>query len=464
MSNPNLRGHPMADLAHHDPREVLEFMLAHGAVRYSENGAITHLPCSLTPWQAPRDFVKETEETTSLTTELYHSVAGDVDFLHRELEAARAADPFIESLFQAMGQEAPGKPSLYLNRNDCMPAIQPEGGVWPKQVEMNLMASALGEASSVVWRMHRFVGQHLGLNLKENWAGKNLAGALAEGHRALNADGIVLLLIPVGEVSVFDQRILETRLVEEHGLKTKRASLEELGERGEVRGGHLYLDGHKVSIVYFRSGYAPFHYSNDSAWKARHLIEASSAVSIPSARTQLANTKLIQLVLSQQSVLERFVAPDVAQRLARSCVAFSKLDQPLRGPDGVERLGRDVALANPDDWVLKPHREGGGNNFFGDQLVSQLKSMTQAEGAAYILMEKIRQPVFESVRLVDGVAIPCRCFTELGFFSTAYYDAGASQPRFLNTDGYLLRTKDESMDEGLVLGGFSFLDTLALDS
>lgn len=451
----------MSDFTHHDPREVLEFMLAHGAVRYSKSGDVTHLPCSLRPWKASREFVQETEETTSLYTELYHAVAGDDDFLHRELEQARAADPFIENLFSAKAKEAPGKPAIYLNRNDCMPALDTEGRIWPKQVEMNLMASALGEASSVVWRMHRFVGQHLGWELKENWAGQNLAGAMAESYRALNADGIILFLIPIGEVSVFDQRILEARLVEQHGLKTRRASLEDLGQRGELRGGDLYFDGQKVSIVYFRSGYAPFHYTHEDAWKARHLIEASSAVSIPSARTQLANTKLIQLVLSNQNVLERFVAPPVAARLARSCVAFSKLDEPFRGADGSERLGREVALANPQDWVLKPHREGGGNNFFGDQLVSQLQKMNQAEGAAYILMEKIRQPAFDSVRLVDGQAIPCRCFTELGFFSTAMFDSGATAPRSLKTDGYLLRTKDESMDEGLVLGGFSFLDSVA---
>ena len=444
----------------HDPREVLEFMLAHGAIRYSKTGEVTHLPCSLIPWKADREFVRETEETTSLWTELYHSVAADDDFLHKELEAARAADPFIENLFLAKQKERAGKPAIYLNRNDCMPALQSGGGIWPKQVEMNLMASALGEASSVVWRMHRFVGQHLDWQLKENWAGKNLAFGLAEGYKNINADGIVLLLIPVGEVSVFDQRILETRLVEEYGLKTRRTTLEDLGERGKLRGGDLYFDDFKVSIVYFRSGYAPFHYSNENAWKARHLIEESTAVSIPSARTQLANTKLIQLVLSSQSVLERFVTAPVAERLARSCVAFSKLDAALRGPDGKAATGREVALANPGDWVLKPHREGGGNNFFNDRLVEQLKAMTEKEAAAYILMEKIRQPVFDSVRLVEGQPIECRCVTELGFFSTAYFDPATTKPRFVRTEGYLLRTKDESMDEGLVLGGFSFLDTV----
>lgn len=450
----------MTESSHHSPREALEFLLAHGAVRYAADGSVTHLPCSLTPWKAPREFVRETEELTPLYTDLYHRVAQDDDFLHRELESTRVADEFVEHLFRAMSKESTTKPSLYLNRNDTMPAVDAEGGVWPKQVEMNLMASALAEASSVVFRMHRFLSQHDSLRFRENWGGRGLAQALAEGYRKLNADGLILLLIPIGEVSVFDQRITEARLVEEHGLKTMRASLEELGEEGVIRGGDLFFRGKKVSIAYFRTGYGPHHYTRESAWTARELLEASSAVSVPSARTQLANTKLIQLVLSEVSALERFVDSETARRLARSCVAFTKLDRPYTDASGVEKLGRDHALANPDDWVLKPHREGGGNNFFGTNLVAELKSMSQEKADAYILMEKIRQQPFQSVRMVEGRPIPCTCFTELGFFGTAYYEGPQSVATFNRAQGYLLRTKDESMDEGLVLGGFSFLDTL----
>lgn len=452
----------MNKLTHHDPKEALEFLLAHGAVRYTASGQVTHLPCSLVPYHAPSDFVQETQALTTLYTDLYHRVANDDDFLHQELEKARLADDFIEHLFRAKSHEAGPKPSLYLNRNDCMPALT-GGEIRPKQVEMNLMASALGEASSVVYRMHKFLGQHEPMNLPENYAGKGLAEALAEGYRAINGDGVILFLVPVGEVSVFDQRILEARLIEEHGLNTLRASLEELGEEGELRGSELYFRGHRVSIAYFRTGYAPFHYSGETAWKARYLIEASSAVSVPSARTQLANTKLIQLVLARKNDLERFVSSTEADRLVRSCVAFTKLDEAYTDPEGRTALGREHALARPEDWVLKPHREGGGNNFFGDQIVSKLKDMSERESEAYILMEKIRQPVFDSVRMVEGEAIPCRCVTELGYFGTAYFPGPRSTAEFNRAKGYLLRTKDESMDEGLVLGGFSFLDALRLE-
>lgn len=452
----------MNKLTHHDPKEALEFLLAHGAVRYTASGQVTHLPCSLVPYLGPSDFVKETEELTPLYTSLYHLVANDDDFLHRELEKARVADDFIEHLFRAKSHEVGPKPSLYLNRNDCMPALG-EGEIWPKQVEMNLMASALGEASSVVYRLHKFLSQHQSFHFKENYAGNGLAEALVEGYRAIDGDGVILFLVPVGEVSVFDQRILEARLVEEHGLSTLRASLEELGEAGELRGGDLYFRGHRVSIAYFRTGYAPFHYSGETAWKARNLIEASSAVSVPSARTQLANTKLIQLVLARKKALERFVSPTEADRLVRSCVAFTKLDEAHTDLQGRTALGREHALARPEDWVLKPHREGGGNNFFGDEIVSTLKAMSERESEAYILMEKIRQPVFDSVRMVEGEAIPCRCVTELGFFGSAFYSGPSEKAEFNRAKGYLLRTKDESMDEGLVLGGFSFLDALRLD-
>ena len=452
----------MNDLNHHSPKEALEFLLAHGAVRYTESGQVTHLPCSLTPWNPDPGFVSETEELTTLYTEMYHRVAQDDDFLHTELEKARQADEFVERLFQAKAKESGPKPSIYLNRNDCMPANLSDGSIWPKQVEMNLMASALGEASSVVFRMHRFLSQHTDRRFKENYAGRGLARGLAEAYKAMNATGIILLLIPVGEVSVFDQRITETRLVEEHGLKTMRASLEELGEQGEIRGGDLYYRGNLVSIAYFRTGYGPQHYLSEAAWNARNLIEESSAVSVPSARTQLANTKLIQLVLSTEEELARFVPQEVAARLARSCVAFTKLDAPFKGADGTTELGRDHALKNPDDWVLKPHREGGGNNFFGQELIRELEHMNAKQSEAFILMEKIRQPVFDSVRMVEGQAIPCRCFTELGFFGTAFYEAPEAEARVNIANGYLLRTKDESMDEGLVLGGFSFLDTIQL--
>lgn len=49
------------------------------------------------------------------------------------------------------------------------------------------------------------------------------------------------------------------------------------------------------------------------------------------------------------------------------------------------------AQASPEDFVLKPQREGGGNNMYGEQLQQRLGQGTGL--AAYILMQRIRPPI-----------------------------------------------------------------------
>lgn len=59
-----------------------------------------------------------------------------------------------------------------------------------------------------------------------------------------------------------------------------------------------------------------------------------------------------------------------------------------------------AAAAEPERFVLKPQREGGGNNLYGEELRAKL-----AEGnglAAYILMQRI-QPPLNMCGLLTGV-------------------------------------------------------------
>ncbi|MFS7896568.1 putative acid--amino-acid ligase (peptide synthase) [Helianthus anomalus] len=42
-----------------------------------------------------------------------------------------------------------------------------------------------------------------------------------------------------------------------------------------------FRDGETVAVIYFRAGYAPTDYPSDSEWKARLLIEESSAIKCP---------------------------------------------------------------------------------------------------------------------------------------------------------------------------------------
>ncbi len=440
-----------------------QFAYTHGIVRYTKDlSRVVPLPMSLSPWRADPQMVKDTREITPVYNRLYARVSAQRDFLAEGLASARKVDPFVARLFDCLPETLPEKPELFINRNDCMPHVEGEEVV-PKQVEMNLMAASLGVVSASVNRMHRYLYAETELadQFYVNNAGDDLVDTFVQAWKLIGSrDSVLLWIVDPGEPNIFDMRATETRLVVDHGIPLLRCSLDELGSEGNLQNGDLHFRGRKVAIAYFRIGYAPTHYTTPNCWKARELIEASSAVSVPSVSVQLANMKKFQHILADPATLRRFVDEREARQLERTFVRFARLEDELewRGQRG---KARDLAIAHPDDFVMKPHREGGANNFFGPDMVAQLKTLSVEESEAFILMEMIRQEPFRSIRLVNGQVEDGPCFTELGVFGV-YLSAGPGAEPLLNREGgYLLRTKDQANKEGLVLGGFSFMDSVA---
>ena len=66
--------------------------------------------------------------------------------------------------------------------------------------------------------------------------------------------------------------------------------------------------------------------------------------------------------------------------------------------------------------MLKPQREGGGNNLYGEEMARALGRMAAAERASYILMERIRPPTHALPLMRDGVLDGGECIAELGVF------------------------------------------------
>lgn len=441
------------DQAHHLAQEALEFVMAHGLVRYRKDGSVGHLPFTLHPWQTPTGFYRHGQRVSPLYNRLYHAVSQNRAFLDEHLSPSRQVDPFIQGLYSCLPPEPIEKPWLYLSRHDFMPAITPQG-ILPKQVETNLMAASLGYASQKVNAAIRYLyhGSDLGRATLPHRGGSTICKGLAQAFRHLAKAGeIILFLVPPGEVNAFDQRAMQAELILEYDIPVLRTTLDELGEKGQIVDGKVVFQGKSVAIAYFRAGYSPDHYLKSQAWAGRKLLEHSHTVSIPSVTIQLANTKKIQQVLSSRETLEQFVPAQEAAQLLETMVTMAPVAE-----------ARQQALDEPEKWVLKPSREGGGNNYFGQEMVEHLRQLDESQAQAYILMEAIRQSPFRAVRLVEEKVVDGPCFTELGHFSYALWEPGATEPVFEDTEGYLLRTKDEKNREGLVLGGFSFLDTAAV--
>lgn len=68
---------------------------------------------------------------------------------------------------------------------------------------------------------------------------------------------------------------------------------------------------------------------------------------------------------------------------------FCEFEQDEEGEKAVE-----MGLREPERFVLKPQREGGGNNVYDENVRLKLESMKNTkERTAWILMDRIRPPL-----------------------------------------------------------------------
>ncbi len=284
----------------------------------------------------------------------------------------------------------------------------------------------------------------------------------------------------------------------------------------------------EFSVFYFRAGYTPCDYGNDEdgfvippfsnitsattdttqltpptppsyaspidagmklgkEWVARLEIERSRAIKCPPLSYHLAGTKKIQQVVAIPGVLERFLTSDESEQMRKVFAGLYTLD---REEEGGAEVGTSInmAIANPQGYVLKPQREGGGNNLYKTEMVNALRTMNQKELASYILMERIQPPSHEATLIRGSLRTTEQCVCEFGVFS-CYLDSvssgtsgagsatgtGEKDMELLRSascrigdvgsakgTGYLVRVKMSRSDEGGVAAGYAFLSSAAL--
>src|SRR5271168_2806444 len=80
---------------------------------------------------------------------------------------------------------------------------------------------------------------------------------------------------------------------------------------------------------------------------------------------------------------------------------------------------RELAFSNSEAYVLKPQREGGGNNIYRSKIPSFLKSLPdESHYNAYILMELIQPPPLDNSIIREGKVVTGPVIGELGVYGT----------------------------------------------
>eukprot|EP00192_Tetraselmis_astigmatica_P003967 CAMPEP_0117674322 /NCGR_PEP_ID=MMETSP0804-20121206/14973_1 /TAXON_ID=1074897 /ORGANISM="Tetraselmis astigmatica, Strain CCMP880" /LENGTH=468 /DNA_ID=CAMNT_0005483177 /DNA_START=366 /DNA_END=1772 /DNA_ORIENTATION=- len=423
--------------------------------------AVVHAPLSLLPAPFPREEFQRARDVTSAFNLMIDAVSRDMAYLRSTLQAAAAEDEFTANLLSLSAEVGEGGEQrvLAINRSDYM-LDSPSGRLL--QVELNTIASSFGCLSNLVGNMHKYITGRLSNGwdageLPENQALEKLPAALAAAA-AEYGGGVVLMVVQPGERNSFDQQWLQTNLWENHRLRTIRRSLKEVAEQGRIgEDGRLRIGKHLIAVSYLRAGYSPSDYPSQAEWNGRKLLECSDAFKCPSVAYQLAGTKKVQQDLARPGVVERFAPSDEdAARIRQHFAGLWSLDD-LEDPETAAI--REDALANPHAYVLKPQREGGGNNLYDDELAAKIASGESLR--AYILMQRILPPINRSVLVRMGKWEEDNSLQELGIYGT-FLRVG-DKVLLNESAGHLVRTKMESSNEGGVAAGFAVLDSPYLE-
>lgn len=113
-------------------------------------------------------------------------------------------------------------------------------------------------------------------------------------------------------------------------------------------------------------------------------------------------------------------------------------------------------------YVLKPQREGGGNNIYRSAIPEFLKTLPESHWSAYILMELIVPPPVSNIILRNGHLEEGGIICELGIYGTCLWNQGTGEILHNKGAGYLLRSKGDQSEEGGVAAGYGCMDSVSL--
>ncbi|XP_008299571.1 glutathione synthetase [Stegastes partitus] len=426
---------------------------------------VSHAPFTLFPSPVPKAvFVQALAVQTHYNT-LMDKISRDTEFLQEALESTIAVDDFTAKLFrihqQILKEGRSQSIVLGLNRSDFMLDQRDGQTASLKQIEINTIAASFGGLSSRTPDLHRLILKVAGRleesqRILDNNPAAGLAGGIAKAWELYGSErAVVVFLVEESQRNIFDHRYIENELWKRN-IRTIRRRFEEVSKTASLdENKRLFVDGQEVAVVYFRNGYMPQNYTSEQSWDTRLLMERSRAVKCPDIGTHLAGTKKVQQVLARPGVLEKFF-PDQPQVVEQIRATFAGLYTLDMGPEGDATV--QMALAAPDKFVLKPQREGGGNNIYGSEICQVLEGMKDSsERTAYILMDKIHPtPVHNYLLRRDAPLKVSSCLSELGVFG-AYVRQG--EDMVMNECvGHLLRTKSAEHSDGGVAAGVAVLD------
>ncbi|VDK83819.1 unnamed protein product [Litomosoides sigmodontis] len=436
-------------------------------------------PCTLFPSPFPCSLFQKAIDIQQAFNLLYFRISWDFDFLIKShAEVVKTDDftrHFVEILNAVRMSDFCQKKTLLIQRNDYMCHEDTHGNRSLKQIEVNNIAASMGSHAERVTCMHKrnletlqLPNEIVGKAIPDNHPTVTIARGICEAWNDYGVpEAIVLFVVEDANQNQIDQRHVEYRIDElsSRSAKCFRITLTDGAKRLKVNKAnhHLLLDNKwRVAVVYFRTGYSPSNYPTEIEWTARRIIELSDAVKCPWIGLQLANTKKVQQVLSENGVLEKYITDN--SLCARIRETFAGMWGLENDDDKTRKVVQD-AIAHPEKFVLKPQLEGGSGNYYGKDIAEKLKAMSKDEMAAHIIMERIKPVVVKNyVIRPQQEPVLMDVVGELGIYAFLYGSPSVNDIAVENVmkncvSGHIIRSKSKDVDKGGVAIGAAVIDS-----
>jgi hypothetical protein len=191
------------------------------------------------------------------------------------------------------------------------------------------------------------------------------------------------------------------------------------------------------------------------------MIELSTAIKCPNVDTFLCTFKVFQYYLQKSEVMSKFFPePLIANDISRF---FTKIYYVKEMTNEEKTSIFKEIRTDPNKYIVKPQKEGGGNNYYNEQILTLLPGEEAGvenlnpELTSSLIMQRINPPESETYVLHENKLKKINGISEVSTYGIIL--STADKKIILNQNaGYLVRTKDKNIQEGGIVAGFSAVD------
>ena len=454
-------------------QEMIMYLYTNGLIMKSNKGGVTHIPIMLTPSPIPKNLYEKIFFYQIAFNKIINKLSNDQKFLEEILTPISETDSFVKKNLdiskKLIDYEHKQKIKLGIFRNDY---LFDKNQNFLFFTEYNTIASSMGTFSDKIKKFYLYFSTKYPEIFKK-YSGKEIPTGSFDNiekfadsmHEAIKLafpqqykESIIIFVIQKNEINIFDQYSLSDELYNKYKISSIRMTLEEIKAKCvQDENGNLTLDGQLISLFYFRAGYTEKDYPNEESWQGRELIELSTAIKVPDINTFLTTFKIFQYELSKPKILMHYCHTEL---IINDIIRFFGGIYNIKdmSPEEIKDLFNKIKT-EPNKYILKPMKEGGGNNITGDKL----KELIPEEGAEIsdliknsVIVDKIESFEHEGLGIRDEKIKLQNSISEFSIYGIIL----TNENTIINNKSvsFLVRTKESNSVEGGIIEGAGSID------